>query len=232
MNQITVNLTAVQGRIDRAAAAAGRDPGSVRLLAVSKRHPADAVVLAAAAGQKDFGENFVQEGVAKRAAVAALSGAADEDLCWHFIGRIQRNKTRQIATHFDVVHTLDRIAIARRLDAQREGRPLRVFAQVSLDGDPERGGASIEELPELLECIDSCSNLALQGLMVLPPPTDDVVLQREGFARVAGLARDLASARRPLGELSMGMSGDLEAAIAEGATWIRIGTAIFGPRPG
>jgi len=219
-------LQAVLARIDAAAARAGRDPASVRLLAVSKQHPAAAVAAAAAAGQREFGENYVQEGVAK---IAALG---DQPLTWHFIGQLQSNKTREVAAHFQWVHTLDRERIATRLDAQRphHAAPLEVLLQVKLDDEPGKGGAEPAELPRLAEFVAGLPRLRLRGLMCLPRPEEEESAQRLPFRRLRELLEDLNRRGHALDTLSMGMSADLEAAVLEGATLVRIGTAIFGPR--
>jgi hypothetical protein len=219
-------LQAVLARIGAAAARAGRDPASVRLLAVSKQHPAAAVAAAAAAGQREFGENYVQEGVAK---IAALG---DQPLTWHFIGQLQSNKTREVAAHFHWVHTLDRERIATRLDAQRphHAAPLEVLLQVKLDDEPGKGGAEPAELPRLAEFVAGLPRLRLRGLMCLPRPVEEESAQRLPFRRLRELLEDLNRRGHALDTLSMGMSADLEAAVLEGATLVRIGTAIFGPR--
>jgi pyridoxal phosphate enzyme (YggS family) len=219
-------LQAVLARIDAAAARAGRDPATVRLLAVTKQHPAAAVAAAAAAGQRDFGENYVQEGVAK---IAALG---DQPLTWHFIGQLQSNKTREVAAHFQWVHTLDRERIATRLDAQcpHHAAPLQVLLQVKLDDEPGKGGAEPAELPRLAEFVAGLPRLRLRGLMCLPRPAEEESAQRLPFRRLRELLEDLNRRGHALDTLSMGMSADLEAAVLEGATLVRIGTAIFGPR--
>jgi pyridoxal phosphate enzyme (YggS family) len=219
-------LQAVLARIDAAAARAGRDPASVRLLAVSKQQPAAAVAAAAAAGQREFGENYVQEGVAK---IAALGG---QRLTWHFIGQLQSNKTREVAAHFQWVHTLDRERIATRLDAQcpHHAAPLQVLLQVKLDDEPGKGGAEPAGLPRLAEFVAGLPRLRLRGLMCLPRPAEEESAQRLPFRRLRELLEDLNRRGHALDTLSMGMSADLEAAVLEGATLVRIGTAIFGPR--
>lgn len=219
-------LAAVLARIDTAARRAGRDPAGVRLLAVSKQQPVEAVAAAADAGQREFGENYVREGVAK---VEALR---DRGLTWHFIGQLQANKSREVAEHFQWVHTVDRERIATRLDAQRPhyAGPLDVLLQVRLEDEPGKGGVEPDELPRLAEFVTGLSRLRLRGLMCIPPPADDEAAQRRPFARLRGLLEDLNRRGHSLDTLSMGMSGDLEAAVLEGATLVRIGTAVFGPR--
>ena len=225
MTPITLNLPLVRQRIALAAKRYERDPGHIRLLAVSKKQSAAAVGAALDAGQTHFGESYVQEGIAKREALGRPA-------TWHFVGRIQKNKTRDIAAHFDWVHTVDRATIARRLADQRpSGEPLQVLIQVNLSDDPERAGVAPAGVLDLAAAIDGFDALRLRGLMVLPPRETDFERQRLHFRHLAELAARCRAAGLPADELSMGMSGDLEAAIAEGATWVRIGTALFGPRP-
>ena len=213
-------------RIARAAVAAGRDPAGVRLLAVSKTWPAESVREAAAAGQRAFGENYVQEGVAK---VEAL---ADLGLEWHFIGPLQSNKTRLVANRFAWVHSIDRLKIAERLAEQRDVHlpPLDVCIQVNVSGEASKSGVVPADLPELARAVASLPRLRLRGLMAIPEPTPDVALQRARFASLRMLRDELNAAGLGLDTLSMGMSDDLEAAIAEGSTMVRVGTAIFGAR--
>ncbi len=217
----------VLARIRGAEQVAGRLPGEVRLIAVSKRHPAAAVYHLMRLGQRHFGESYVQEAVDKMAELAELP------LCWHFIGPIQSNKTRQIAAHFDWVHSLDREKIAARLNAQRPDHlpPLRVLLQVNVSGEAQKAGVAPERLPDLARAVLELPRLQLMGLMALPRKTRDPARQAAAFAAVVaarqGLNRELDL---ELPDLSMGMSGDLEAAIAQGATWVRVGEDIFGPR--
>lgn len=213
-------------RIAGAAVAAGRDPAGVRLLAVSKTWPAESVREAAAAGQRAFGENYVQEGVAK---VEAL---ADLGLEWHFIGPLQSNKTRLVANRFAWVHSIDRLKIAERLAEQRDVHlpPLDVCIQVNVSGEASKSGVAPADLPELARAVASLPRLRLRGLMAIPEPTPDVALQRARFACLRMLRDELNAAGLGLDTLSMGMSDDLEAAIAEGSTMVRVGTAIFGSR--
>jgi hypothetical protein len=213
-------------RIARAARAAGRDPAGVRLLAVSKTWPADSVREAAEAGQRAFGENYVQEGVAK---VEALAGLGLE---WHFIGPLQSNKTRLVANSFAWVHSVDRLKIAERLSGQRDVHlpPLEVCIQVNVSGEESKSGAAPDEVPELARAVAALPRLRLRGLMAIPEPTSDVALQRARFASLRQLRDQLNAGGLQLDTLSMGMSDDLEAAIAEGSTMVRVGTAIFGGR--
>jgi pyridoxal phosphate enzyme (YggS family) len=219
-------LEAVRARIAAAERQAGRLPGSVRLLAVSKQQPLAAIEAAVQAGQFEFGENYVQEGVAK---IAALRG---RPVTWHFIGRVQGNKTREVAEHFQWVHTVDRERIATRLDAQRPplAPPLEVLLQVRLGDEPAKGGATPEELPALAAAVSRLPRLKLRGLMCIPPPARDEAAQRAPFQRLRQLLEELNQRGHALDVLSMGMSDDLEAAVLEGATLVRIGTAVFGPR--
>jgi len=221
-------LQVVRQRVARAAAAAQRDPASVRLLAVSKQQPPELVQAAYASGQRDFGENYVQEAVAK---VDALAGLAD--LRWHFIGQLQANKTREIAERFAWVHTIDRERIAARLNAQRphHAPPLEVLIQVRLGDEPGKGGVAPDQVAALATVIGTLARLRLRGLMCIPAPTPDTVAQRAAFRQLRELLERLNAAGFQLDTLSMGMSDDLEAAILEGATIVRVGTAIFGPRP-
>ena len=202
----------------------------VQLLAVSKTFPAQAVLEAMAAGQRAFGENYLQEGVEKIAAVArAQPGAAVE---WHFIGPIQSNKTRPIAANFAWVHTVDRLKIAQRLSEQRppELGPLNICLQVNISGEATKSGATPGELPELARQVAQLPNLRLRGLMAIPEPQADPALQRAAFAKLRKLGEALRADGILVDTLSMGMSGDMEAAILEGATIVRVGSAIFGAR--
>jgi PLP dependent protein len=219
-------LASVLARIESAAREAGRDPSEVTLLAVSKQQPAGAVRAAAAAGQRQFGENYVQEALAK------LESLRDLPLVWHFIGQLQANKTRDVAEAFQWVHTLDRARIAERLSAQRPhyAGPLDVLLQVRLAAEDGKGGVAPAQLPALAEIVAGLPRLRLRGLMCIPPPQTDAVLARGPFRRLRELALDLEREGHSLDTLSMGMSADLEAAVAEGATIVRVGTAIFGPR--
>mgnify|MGYP001179530719 CR=1 FL=1 len=226
MSDIAVNLQAVRERIRQAALAAGRAPEAVSLLAVSKTWPAGSVREAFAAGQTAFGENYVQEGVAKIGELAALP------LEWHFIGPLQSNKTRPVAEHFAWVHSVDRLKIAERLSQQRPANlpPLQVCVQVNVSGEASKSGCSPAEAAALCRGIAVLPCLRLRGLMVIPAPVGDPAAQREPFRRLRGLLADLRAGGLDLDTLSMGMSHDLEAAVAEGATLVRVGTAIFGER--
>jgi pyridoxal phosphate enzyme (YggS family) len=223
MSTIAENIAKVRERIREAAQAFQRDPETVGLLAVSKTKPAQAVREAHASGQIDFGENYLQEALAKQTELADLP------LTWHFIGPIQSNKTKAIAEHFDWVHSVDRLKIAQRLSEQRPASlpPLNICLQVNVSGEASKSGCAPEELAELAQAVTQLPRLRLRGLMTIPEPSDDPQAQREPLARL----RQLRDSLDPdLDTLSMGMSQDLEAAIAEGATWVRIGTALFGAR--
>lgn len=229
MNAILSNLQAVKQQLNQAATDAGRDAAGITLLAVSKTFPADAVREAYAAGQRAFGENYVQEALQK---IAALS---DLPLEWHFIAPIQSNKTRDIAGHFSWAHAVDRASVARRLSAQRPATlpPLNICLQINVSGESTKNGLppNITEIAALAREIISLPNLKLRGLMAIPAPSDDPVAQRQPYAHINQLKQQLKALGIPLDTLSMGMSHDFSAAIAEGATTVRVGTAIFGMRP-
>ncbi|MFN3566396.1 MAG: YggS family pyridoxal phosphate-dependent enzyme [Burkholderiaceae bacterium] len=223
-------LARVHERISAAARAAGRDAGEIALLAVSKAFPAEAVIAAARAGQRRFGESYVQEAVEKIAQVRAL--APDLALEWHFIGPIQSNKTRPIAEHFDWVHSVDRLKIAQRLSEQRpaDRPPLEVLVQVNVSGEASKRGVAPADAGALAHAVARLPRLRLRGLMAIPEPEQDRRRQRAQFARLRELLERLRREGLAVDTLSMGMSADLEAAIAEGATIVRVGTAIFGER--
>jgi pyridoxal phosphate enzyme (YggS family) len=225
MSTIEKNIAKVAARIREAAQAVGRDPASVGLLAVSKTQPAAAIREAAEAGVRDFGENYLQEALDKQAELSELP------LVWHFIGPIQSNKTKSIAEHFDWVHSVDRLKIAQRLSDQRPAElpPLNICLQVNVSGEASKSGCAPEELLQLAQAVAAMPRLRLRGLMCIPAPSEDPAEQRAAFARLRAL-RDEDELPLTLDTLSMGMSQDLEAAIAEGATWVRIGTALFGAR--
>ena len=227
---ISAQIDRVRDSIAQAARAAGRDPATVSLLAVSKTFGAEAVIEAADAGQREFGENYLQEAVEKMAAVKAQR--PDLALSWHFIGPLQSNKTRPAAEHFDWVHSVDRLKIAQRLSDQRpEGmEPLNICLQVNVSGEASKSGVAPQELPALAAAVAALPRLRLRGLMAIPEPEDDPVQQRKPFAMLAQLQQQLRALGIATDTLSMGMSADMPAAIAEGATIVRIGTAIFGKR--
>lgn len=220
----------VRARLAAAAVAAGRSPADVTLIAVSKLQPAAAVAAALAAGVTDFGENYPREGVDKVLALRAAAPATPPT--WHFIGALQANKTRPVAEHFDWVHTVDRLRIATRLSEQRPaGLPdLQVCLQVMVVPEDTKAGISPDELPALARAVAALPRLKLRGLMCLPPPSDDPAVQGQQFGLLARLFDQLRQDGLPLDVLSMGMSADFEAAILEGATHVRVGTAIFGSR--
>ena len=230
MSTIAHNLQAVAATIHATCQRAGRERASVHLLAVSKTFPAQAVLDAMAAGQQAFGENYLQEALDKIAAIkAALPEAAIE---WHFIGPIQSNKTRLTAASFDWVHTVERLKIAERLSEQRPAgmAPLNVCIQVNISGEASKSGVAPDALPELAAKVARLPNLVLRGLMAIPEPATDEAKQRAAFARLRLLAEQLRAGGLALDTLSMGMSADMAAAIAEGATIVRVGSAIFGTR--
>ncbi len=219
-------LNAVTNRIGVAARRAGRDPASVRLLAVSKQQPVTVVRAAAEAGQAEFGENYLQEALAK------VDALRDLRLTWHFIGHLQANKTRDVAAAFQWVHTVDRPRIAERLSAQRPhyAGPLDVLLQIKLGNEPTKGGIVPADAPALAAVVAGLPRLRLRGLMCIPEPATGEDAQRAPFRRLRELLETLRDQGHALDTLSMGMSDDLEAAVAEGATIVRIGTAVFGPR--
>jgi pyridoxal phosphate enzyme (YggS family) len=225
---IEIRLRDVRDRIERAARGAGRDPASVRLIAVSKTFGADHVRAAAAAGQRDFGENRVQEALEKMGALPDLP------IRWHLIGHLQANKARK-ATAFGCIHSIDSIDLLRRMDraAGEEGRIVEALVQADLAGESTKHGATTGEIQAIFEASSACRALKLMGLMVLPPYADDPEQARPYFRRLREIRDELVAKGVPaamLGELSMGMSHDFEVAIGEGATMVRVGTAIFGSR--
>jgi PLP dependent protein len=228
MASIAVKLQQVCARIAAACAAAQRPVQSVTLLAVSKTFAAEAVREAQAAGQSAFGENYVQEALAKIDALADLRGAIE----WHLIGPLQSNKTREVALAFDWVHSIDRLKVAERLSAQRPAglAPLQVCLQVNVSGEARKSGVAPAELPALAHAVAALPGLRLRGLMSIPEPAADFEAQRPPHRRLRELFDALRDQGLDLDTLSMGMSADLEAAIAEGATIVRVGTALFGGR--
>ncbi|MBX8591817.1 YggS family pyridoxal phosphate-dependent enzyme [Pseudomonas cichorii] len=223
MSTIAANISTLEERIRAAAHAAQRTPSAIGLLAVSKTKPSGDLREAFAAGLRDFGENYLQEALGKQQELTDLP------LCWHFIGPIQSNKTRAIAENFAWVHSVDRLKIAQRLSEQRPEHlePLNICIQVNVSGEASKSGCTPQDLPALAAAINELPRLKLRGLMAIPEPTDDSAEQNAAFAAVRTLQEQL---NLPLDTLSMGMSHDLEAAIAQGATWVRIGTALFGAR--
>ncbi len=226
MTTIASNMQAVRDAIDAAARAAGRDPQDIKLLAVSKTFPAEDIRAAYAVGQRRYAENYAQEAISK---IAALK---DLDIEWHFIGPIQSNKTRPIAEHFSWVHSIERLKIAERLAAQRPENlpPLQVCIEVNISGEASKSGAAPDAVGALAQAVAALPQLKLRGLMAIPQPDSNPVQQHAAFAQLRQLQIDLIRQGIPLDTLSMGMSHDFPAAIAEGATLVRIGTAIFGAR--
>jgi PLP dependent protein len=224
--RVTDNFRKIQDLLARTTAEAGRPADAVRLLAVSKSKPAALVAEAAAAGQREFGENFVQEGIAK------IDDVGRDDLVWHFIGHLQSNKTRAVAEHFDWVHTVDRLKIAERLSRQRphHAPDLNVCIQVNIDDEADKSGVAPGELAALASAVAELPKLTLRGLMCIPALRDDFEAQREPFRRLAQLAESLTRSGLETDTLSMGMTADFRAAIYEGATLVRLGTALFGER--
>lgn len=226
MLNIVDNLRTVRVRIQEAEKRFGRLSGSVSLIAVSKKQASIAIATAAAAGQHHFAENYVQEALLKMQDLTHLG------LHWHFIGPIQSNKTRHIAEHFSWVHSVDRFKIAQRLNEQRPASlpPLNTCLQVNISNEPAKSGMSIAEVPYIASAVSELPRLRLRGLMAVPALSDTLDQQRRPFAQLRKLQEKLLERGLAVDTLSMGMSADLEAAIAEGATLIRVGTAIFGPR--
>ena len=223
---LTANVNHVRSRINRAALAAGRDPATVTLVAVTKAKAAESVRAAATAGVTDFGENYLQEALAKMDEVGVLP------VRWHFIGGLQSNKTRPVAERFDWVHSIDRLSVARRLSEQRpfHAPPLNLCIQVALVPEPTKRGIEPADLPELAARTAELPRVRLRGLMCIAPPQPDVGSERQIFSRLRLLLQELNATGLELDTLSMGMSTDFESAIAEGATHVRVGTAIFGSR--
>jgi len=226
MSSIAQSLENIRNRVTVLERRYERAPGDVRVLAVSKTKPPEAVRAAAETGQREFGENHVQDALTK------LDALQDQGLIWHFIGPLQSNKTRVVAARFHWVHSIDRAKIARRLNSQRPEHlpPLEVCIQVNVDGESSKSGVDPHQVEELAGAIGELPRLRLRGLMTLPRPSDNLQEQRQPFAALRGIQEALNAGGRALDTLSMGMTNDMEAAIAEGATIIRIGTAIFGPR--
>lgn len=226
MTQITDHLQRVRDRVKKAAFAAGRAADEITIVAVSKKQPVTAVEAAYSAGQRDFGESFVQEAVPK------IESLALSDLRWHFIGHIQANKTKDIARLFDWVHTVDRLKIANRLNEQRPhyAAPLNICIQVNLAEEPQKSGVVADEVGELVEAVRNLSRLRLRGLMTMPPVDATADTIEAVFLELAGIKRSFVAQGFELDTLSMGMSVDLEMAVTCGSTMVRIGTAIFGPR--
>ena len=229
MTSIAANLQAVRERIAQAERAAGRAENSVALLAVSKTWPASAVAEAIGCGQYRFGENYVQEGVDK---ILALRGELCPSLEWHFIGPLQSNKSRLVAEHFDWVHSIDRLKLAERLSAQRPPHlaPLQLCIQVNVSGEESKSGVAPDQVVDLARAVTGLARVRLRGLMCIPEPDAGETLLRQRFRSLRSLAQQLNEQGVVLDTLSMGMSQDLELAVAEGSTLVRVGTSIFGGR--
>ena len=224
MTSIAQRLKQIRTQIHDAEMASQRKPGSVLLLAVSKTKPASDIAAAYQAGQRHFGENYVQEALLKQLQLGAF------DITWHFIGPIQSNKTRAIAAHFDWVHSVDNLKIAKRLSEQRPGHlpPVNICLQINISNEDSKSGLALDELPLLIEQVSVLANLKLRGVMTIPAPEDDYERQRQPYRVIYQAVARLG--RADLDSFSFGMTGDLTAAIAEGATIVRIGTALFGAR--
>lgn len=233
---LAARLGAVRARIDAAARRAGRDPAAVRVIGASKRQPAARVAAAARAGLRDLGENYVQEAAAKIASVQKILGPEEAaSLRWHGIGHLQRNKAREAVAAFACIHTVDSERLAAELEkhAAAAGRVLPVLVQVNVSGEATKSGVDEAALPALLAALAGHLHLRTVGLMAMPAPAEDPEAARPAFARLRALRDELRDAPggAQLAELSMGMSHDFEIAVEEGATWVRIGTDLFGPRP-
>jgi len=226
MSIIAENLKKVRSEIASSASNNGRNTADITLLAVSKTRPADDIRIAANEGQVHFGENYLQESIEK------ITELKELNLCWHFIGPLQSNKTRAVAESFDWLHTLDRLKIAKRLSEQRPVglAPLNVCIQVNISNEESKSGCQPDELTTLVDKISKLPNICVRGLMAIPKATNNPQEQQDAFTKMKALQLELQAKHPQLDTLSMGMSGDMDAAIAEGATIVRIGTAIFGPR--
>ena len=230
VNRVADALATVRERIGAAERRFGRPPGSVTLVAVAKTKPASLIREAWEAGQRQFAENFVQEAVAKLDELSRLSGPGGIE--WHFVGALQANKSRMVAERFDWVHTVDRLRIARRLSDQRPAwlAPLNVCFQINVSGEASKSGVEVAEIADLASSVAELPRLRLRGLMTIPRPCTGLDEQRAALRPLVGAYERLRAAGHPLDTLSMGMTDDLEAAVAEGSTMVRIGTAVFGPR--
>lgn len=231
---IADKLAVAQGRIGQALARAGRAPGAARIVAVSKRHPAAVVQAARAAGITDVGENYAQEMVAKMDALGELeAGPAAGPLRWHFIGQLQRNKAKLVVARAALIHAVDSLALLRTIDrlAGERGLVQPVLLAINLGGEAQKSGVAPDQAPALLAALAELAHVSCQGLMTMPPLARSPEDNREHFRGLRALRDALATPERPLPELSMGTTGDFEVAVEEGATLVRIGTALFGPRP-
>ena len=227
MRDIAANLQHIRSEIREIALRHQRSPDDITLLAVSKTKPVSDLLQAIDAGQRDFGENYLDEALEK------IDALREHRCHWHFIGSIQSRKAREIALHFQWVHTIDRLRVARKLSEHRPPQlpPLQCCLQVNIDNEDSKSGVSAGELPDLLAEVEALPRLQVRGLMVIPAPSDNSEVQRDAFCRTRELMVSLQSPERHLDTLSMGMSGDMASAIAEGSNIVRIGTAIFGARP-
>jgi pyridoxal phosphate enzyme (YggS family) len=227
MNNLKVNLDNIRARVARACIQAGRDPSEVAILAVSKKHPVERIEALNQLGQASFGENYVQEALAK------IEYFRSKEICWHFIGPLQSNKTREVAQNFQWVQSVDRIKILRRLSSQRPANlaDLNVCIQVNIDREPQKAGVLPEQVGELVDATLSLTGLRLRGLMAIPKAASGLNDPAASYARMNNLFQGLSNGGVELDTLSMGMSADLEAAIMHGSTMVRIGTDLFGPRP-
>ncbi|EAR62878.1 YggS family pyridoxal phosphate-dependent enzyme [Neptuniibacter caesariensis] len=227
MSSIAKNLEKVRQQIADTAVQSNRQSNEITLLAVSKTRPADDLRSAYEEGQRHFGENYLQESLEK------IQSLSDLDICWHFIGPLQSNKTRTVAENFDWMHTVDRLKIAQRLSAQRPEQlaPLNICIQVNISNEDSKSGCSPEQVAELADQISQLPNISLRGLMAIPKASSDPKEQAEAFQKMRLLQLELQQSHPQLDTLSMGMSGDMNEAISAGSTIVRVGTAIFGPRP-
>ncbi len=230
MSPIRQNYRKICQQITQFCEQYGRDPASVRLIAVGKMHSVDKILEIAEAGHRDFGENYLQEALEKITHCQENATSAPS-LNWHFIGHIQSRKCRDLAENFSWVHTVETAKVAKKLNEFRHGEPLNICIQVNIDGEETKSGVTVEDLPEFAQQVADLPNLSLRGLMILPKARSDVQGQRAVFARCRELMQNLNQQGLSLDQLSMGMTNDMEAAIAEGATMVRIGTALFGDRP-
>ena len=226
MTSIAIKLHKINTDIRQAEAEAGRHASSVQLLAVSKTKPATDIIAAYRAGQRQFGESYLQEALLKQKELSCYQ------ICWHFIGPIQSNKTRQIATHFSWVHSVDRLKIAKRLSEQRPGNlpPLNICLQINISNEPSKSGFQLEELADTVELVSQLANLNLRGVMAIPQPAKDYAQQCQPYHQLYQAVKVLNNPA--IDTFSFGMTGDLKAAIAEGSTIVRVGTALFGRRSG
>ncbi len=231
MTILEQNFSQINSNIAEFSKLYGRNVNSVTLVAVGKKHPVDKIIALSTFGQQDFGENFVQEAVEKILYCKQQASPTSAPLRWHFVGHIQSRKCRELAQHFDWVHSVESIKVARKLSQFRDRGPLNILIQVNIDQEPTKSGIDPSQLSDLIQDIATLPNLRLRGLMIIPRAEPNFTAQREVFSRCRLLLENLRAAGYELDQLSMGMTNDMEAAIAEGATMVRIGTALFGQRP-